>query len=154
MIKGFVSGCFDWSHPGHVVLFQKARALCDELHVLMADDETVRYYKGVGRPLIPYEYREIQVKAYEAVDSVHRLRKLPNDNNQEALIQKILPTLYFEGVDATDQEIGAILTQYGIARHPLETLPLHITYILREYDITRYDQTRQGFVDLHKAAGL
>ena len=154
MKKGIVSGCFDWMSPGHVRLFRAARTHCDALHILIADDETVRYYKGIGRPLLTYEERVEILETCRYIDGIHKLRKLPRENNQRELIEKIKPHFYFEGQDATDQEIGAILKDNQIKRITLNTKPLHISDILSRYDAQRYDQTRQAFLDLHTVAGL
>lgn len=130
---GFVSGCFDWMSPGHVRLFQAARTQCDKLHILMADDETVRHYKGVGRPILSYEERVEILESCRYIDGIHKLHKVGEESNQSELIQKIEPDYYFEGADATDKEIGQYLDALGIKRVTLNTSPLHVSDILDRY---------------------
>ena len=49
----FTNGCFDLLHPGHVALFEAARAQGSVLVVGLNSDRSVRALKGEGRPLIP-----------------------------------------------------------------------------------------------------
>ena len=156
MIKGFVSGCFDWLAPGHVSLFKATRDHCDSLSILIADDDTVRYYKGICRPLLSYEQRVVLLEGCKYIDGIHRLRKLPNDTNQRDLIEKISPDIYFEGPDATDRDIGLILEDLGIVRMPLSHSysALHIEDILSEYDANKYRLDRQVHSELFEIVGL
>ena len=153
-VVGFVSGCFDWMAPAHVILFEKAKERCDELHVLVADDLTVQHFKGVGRPLLRFSHRLILYESCRYVDHVHKFHKIPPVNNQRDIIEKINPSIYFEGMDATDVYIGEYLEEFGIERVQLETMALHVSDILREYDVSRYDQTRQEYFSLSDVAGL
>jgi len=152
---GFVSGCFDWLSPGHVRLLEAATHRCDELHMLMADDETVKYYKGEARPLLKFAEREELAYACKFVDKVWRLHKVADESNQLDLIQEINPDVYFEGADATDQEIGAYLKALDIERITLNTPQLHVSEILARYDARRYDQSyHQECLRLEQAASL
>ena len=130
---GFVSGTFDWMSPGHVRLFRSARTHCDVLHILMADDETAHHYKGAGRPLLSYRERVEILETCRYIDGIHKLRKLPGDDNQFELIKKIRAGYYFEGKDATDLDIQHYLDILDIKRVTLDTPELHITDILRRY---------------------
>lgn len=147
---GFVSGCFDWLSPGHIRLFKEARRHCDMLHVLMADDATVQHYKGLSRPLLTFSERTELVTACRYIDEVHKLRKLPSSSNQFALIEKIAPDIYFEGVDATDQDIQEYLDILNIKRITLDTPPLHVSDILQRHFI-RFGTPE---TTLRKIAGL
>ncbi len=62
-----VNGCFDMLHPGHVRLLQRARALGARLLVLVNDDESVRAYKGAGRPVFPIGARLAALRELGAV---------------------------------------------------------------------------------------
>src|SRR5712691_8008362 len=66
----FTNGCFDLLHPGHVALFEAARAQGDVLVVGLNSDRSVRALKGEGRPLIPEQERAETLEALEAVDRV------------------------------------------------------------------------------------
>lgn len=130
---GFVSGCFDWLTPGHIRLFKEARKHCDVLHMLMADDETVSHYKGITRPLLTYCERLELVRACRYIDHVHKLHKVDGSSNQLALIEEIIPNIYFEGADATDENIDEYLTRLGIGRMALSPKPLHVSQILERH---------------------
>ena len=151
---GFVSGCFDWMSPGHVRLFRTARTQCDKLHILMADDETVRHYKGVGRPILSYEARTEILESCRYIDSIHKLHKVRGESNQSELIQKIKPDYYFEGADATDKEIGHYLGDLGIKRITLNTPPLHVSDILDRYVKQVVGDTAAAHRILMEVAGL
>lgn len=116
MLTGFVSGCFDWTTPGHITLFKGAKSQCDVLHILVADDETVRHYKGENRPILPIEDRVHILQACKYLDVIHILRKLPMDDNQFDLIKKIKPDVYFEGPDQSDKQIQKYLDELSIER--------------------------------------
>ena len=45
---GFVNGCFDLLHPGHVSLLTEAKAACDRLIVAVNSDELVKRPEGRG----------------------------------------------------------------------------------------------------------
>lgn len=153
-LTGFVSGCFDWMTPAHVRLFELAKARCDSLHVLMADDVTVRHYKGALRPLMSYQERFVLVSNCQHVDYVHKLIKTPDGSNQRDLIELIHPDFYFEGIDQTDKDIGEYLEAFDIQRVTLCTGLPHVSDYLRKYDLKRYDQTRSDHNHLHEASGL
>ncbi len=153
-IIGFVSGCFDWMSPGHIRLFKEAKRHCNKLHILMADDVTVGYYKGVGRPLLTYEERCEILEGCIYIDEIHKLHKTQDLSNQFELIKKINPHIYFEGADATDKEIGEYLDRLGVLRKMLNTSQLHISDILRRYDAARYDASITDHAMLAEDAGL
>lgn len=151
---GFVSGTFDWMSPGHVRLFRAARTHCDVLHILMADDETVHHYKGAGRPLLCYRERVEILETCCYIDGIHKLRKLPDDNNQFELIRKIRADYYFEGKDATDRDIQHYLDILDIKRVTLDTAELHITEILRRYLHQYAADNMEAHHELLKIGGL
>lgn len=150
-VIGFVSGCFDWLAPGHVRLFKAARRECDVLHLLMADDATVRHYKGRQRPLLCYAERYELVSACRYIDAIWELQKTPEISNQFALIQRIQPNIYFEGKDATDTEIQPYLSALGIKRVTLDTPELHVSDILERHFSQFAGEDHQA---LWKVAGL
>lgn len=156
MKTGFVSGCFDWLAPGHIRLFKEAKEMCEVLHLHLADDDTVRHYKGPTRPLLTYEERHELVRACWYVNHVWKLRKVAGESNQFDLIKTIQPDAYFEGSDATDKEIGQYLEELNVERITLYTKPLHVSDILARYDKRRYDPTQNYDEHLHliEAAGL
>lgn len=64
----FCSGVFDLLHPGHVTFLEACRAEGDILVVMVGDDESVRAYKGEGRPILSHDVRVAMVNALKCVD--------------------------------------------------------------------------------------
>jgi len=66
MVRVMATGVFDLIHVGHLHYLQSARALGDELVVVVATDETVRSRKH--EPIFPAETRAELVGALKPVD--------------------------------------------------------------------------------------
>ena len=67
---GFVNGCFDVLHVGHLNLFKFCRSQCDYLIVAIDTDERVRATKGSNRPFNSLEDRKAMLMALRYVDAV------------------------------------------------------------------------------------
>lgn len=155
MKTGIVSGCFDWTTPAHIRLFQLAREHCDVLHVLMGCDDTVEYWKGKGRPLIPYHDRRYQVLSCNYVNGVVlMLKKHATENNQETLIRALTPDVYVEGIDATDTFIGEYLEKHNVKRITVNTDKPHLQEYLDKYTEIHLNSEIQSAKDLQRIAGL
>lgn len=63
-----VSGGFDPVHSGHIELFEKAKAIADDLFVILNDDNFLVRKKG--KPFMRYNEREIVINALKPVDVV------------------------------------------------------------------------------------
>jgi len=59
------TGTFDLLHPGHVYFLNKARALGDELYVLVARDSNINHKP---KPIVPEEQRLEMVSALGVVN--------------------------------------------------------------------------------------
>jgi len=92
---GFTSGAFDLLHAGHADYLQRARALCDALVVGVNSDESVRRYKGPGRPIVGERERAELVAALESVDYVF----LFSERRNAANIELLQPHLYIKAGD-------------------------------------------------------
>lgn len=155
MKTGIVSGCFDWTTPAHIRLFELAREHCDVLHVLMGCDKTVEYWKGKGRPLIPYRDRRYQVMCCKFVNGlILKLEKHATANNQENLIVAVKPKIYVEGVDATDTFIGEYLERHNVERITVNTRLPHLQEYLDKYTQGYIDTEMEAAQDLQRIAGL
>ncbi len=66
MVRVMASGVFDIIHPGHISYLQQARALGDELIVVVACDDTVR--KRKHEPITPDYMRAKIVENLKPVD--------------------------------------------------------------------------------------
>ena len=66
----WTNGCFDIMHPGHIELFNAAKALGDRLIVGIDTDEKVALDKGTDRPINNICYRVAMLKAIKYIDEV------------------------------------------------------------------------------------
>lgn len=64
----FCTGVFDLTHAGHVLFFEECKALGDILVVALGGDESVKNYKGPGRPIINEHMRAKLVSSLKPVD--------------------------------------------------------------------------------------
>ena len=108
---GLTNGCFDLLHPGHVSLFEQARAACDRLIVAINTDASVRRLKGEARPVQDQDARARVIAALTYVDAVVMFAAdTPID-----LIEAIRPDVLIKGTDYRAADvIGAdIVRGYG-----------------------------------------
>ncbi len=63
----FCTGCFDLTHPGHVLFFEECKKQGDLLVVCVSDDALVRKYKK-GRPIQNEHVRLRMVASLKPVD--------------------------------------------------------------------------------------
>jgi rfaE bifunctional protein nucleotidyltransferase chain/domain len=95
------NGCFDLLHPGHVALFEAARAQGDLLVVAMNSDRSVRENKGETRPVVPEAERAETLRALEAVDRV----VVYDEPTPLAVITALQPDVLVKGADWALHEI-------------------------------------------------
>lgn len=99
----FTNGCFDLLHPGHILVFEQARALGDVLIVGVNGDVSVRALKGAGRPILPERERAEIVAALESVDAVI----IFHEETPREVIARLLPDVLVKGGDwPADQIVG------------------------------------------------
>jgi rfaE bifunctional protein nucleotidyltransferase chain/domain len=99
----FTNGCFDLLHPGHVALFEAARAEGDLLVVGLNSDRSVRALKGEGRPLVPEQERAETLAALESVDRV----VVFDEDTPREIVAALRPDVLVKGADwAEDAIIG------------------------------------------------
>ena len=109
----FTNGCFDLLHPGHVALFEAARAQGALLVVGVNSDRSVRALKGPGRPLIPESERAETVAALEPVDRV----VVYDEDTPLSLITALRPDVLVKGADwALDAIVGREEVEAGGGR--------------------------------------
>lgn len=108
---GFTSGAFDLLHAGHADFLERARGLCDLLVVGVNRDESVRRYKGPGRPVVEEEERARLVAALESVDYVFLFSERRNARNLEIL----RPDFYIKAGDYAKSELTSaeVVEKYG-----------------------------------------
>lgn len=94
-----VSGGFDPVHIGHVRMFQEARALGDELVVILNNDNWLRYKKGFV--FMPEAERKEIIAAFSCVDRVvlTKHKKGTADMSVCDALRTVQPTIFANGGD-------------------------------------------------------
>lgn len=92
MIRVLATGTFDLLHPGHVYFLNQARALGDELFVIVARDSNVTHKP---KPIIPEEQRLEMVNALKVVDKAI----LGSENDMFEPLKEIRPDIITLGYD-------------------------------------------------------
>ena len=94
MVRVMASGVFDILHTGHISYLEQAKALGDELYVVVASDNTVR--KNKHEPITPERMRVRIVSALKPVD----VAKIGNDSGDKfAILDEIRPDVIVLGFD-------------------------------------------------------
>jgi FAD synthetase len=65
MVRVLATGTFDILHPGHLLYLSEAKALGDELYVIVARDSMIKHKP---KPIIPEKQRLAMVAALRMVD--------------------------------------------------------------------------------------
>jgi D-beta-D-heptose 7-phosphate kinase/D-beta-D-heptose 1-phosphate adenosyltransferase len=99
-----VSGGFDPIHIGHVRMFERAKALGDELVVILNNDNWLTKKKGYV--FMPEEERKEVIEALWAVDRVMLTGHKPNpdDMGVSAEIKKLRPHIFGKGGDRSPSD--------------------------------------------------
>jgi D-beta-D-heptose 7-phosphate kinase/D-beta-D-heptose 1-phosphate adenosyltransferase len=94
-----VSGGFDPLHIGHVRMFEHARALGDELVVILNNDNWLRAKKGFA--FMSEKERKEVIEALRAVDRVVITRHKPNDPDMSVsrALRAVQPHIFANGGD-------------------------------------------------------
>ena len=102
MKKGFINGCFDVLHVGHIEMIRYARSRCDYLMVALDTDERVASAKGPERPFNTLKDRITMMRALRGVDEV---RCFSTDEELSGLVEIFSPDFMFVGSDWRDKKI-------------------------------------------------
>lgn len=65
MVRVLATGTFDILHPGHLLYLSKAKALGDELYVIVARESMIKHKP---RPILPEAQRLAMVRSLSMVD--------------------------------------------------------------------------------------
>lgn len=93
---GFVNGCFDVLHIGHVRMLQFAKRECEHLIVAIDSDSRVKELKGHSRPINNESDRKEFLKSLRCVDEV---KMFATDEDLINLIKSISPDIMIVGSD-------------------------------------------------------
>jgi rfaE bifunctional protein nucleotidyltransferase chain/domain len=99
---GFVNGCFDVLHIGHVRMLQFAKEKCDHLIVAIDTDSRVKQLKGCNRPINNHNDRREFLMALSSVDEV---KMFSTDDELIDLINLIKPDIMIVGSDYQDKKV-------------------------------------------------
>jgi len=99
---GFINGCFDILHHGHIELIKYCKSECDYLIVGIDSDSMIKKRKGANRPFNKQENRKIFLENIEEIDKVfifnsHQLLK--------GKLSKIKPDIMVIGTEYKDKKI-------------------------------------------------
>jgi FAD synthetase len=110
MKRVLATGTFDIIHPGHIYFLEQARALGDELWVIVARDSNVRKHKPA--PVISEQQRLAVVRALKTVDYA----ELGDDRDMLAPVERIQPEIVALGYDQyfDEEELQKRLDDRGI----------------------------------------
>ncbi|MDR0777816.1 MAG: FAD synthase [Methanomassiliicoccaceae archaeon] len=111
MVRVMASGVFDILHTGHISYLEQARAMGDELVVVVACDSTVR--KRKHDPVTPEKMRARIIGSLKPVDTV----VIGNDGDMFRTIEKIRPDIIVLGFDQAfdEDELKQELSRRGIS---------------------------------------
>ena len=87
------TGVFDLLHPGHVAMLEAAKALGDELVVVIARDSSATTEKH--RPITPEEHRRRMVEALKPVDRA----VLGHEGDYYRIVEELRPDVIALGYD-------------------------------------------------------
>lgn len=93
---GFVNGCFDLLHTGHLHLLTHARSNCDRLIVAINSDDAVRKIKGADRPIQSHMER---AQMLAALSDLVDLVVIFDGDDPTPVIERIRPAAMFVGDD-------------------------------------------------------
>ena len=96
MRVGFVNGCFDLLHVGHIEMLEYAKSMSDHLVVAVDTDERVKQSKGPTRPFNNANDRQRMLIALKAVDET---ACFATDEELTATVQRYSPDIMVVGSD-------------------------------------------------------
>ena len=99
---GFVNGCFDVLHVGHVEMLDYAKSLCDHLVVAVDTDDRVKKAKGPSRPFNTEKDRQRMLSALKSVDET---ATFSTDEELTALVERYEPDIMVVGSDWKDKRV-------------------------------------------------
>lgn len=112
-----VSGGFDPIHIGHVRMFERAKALGDELVVILNNDNWLKKKKGYA--FMPEQERKEVIEGLRAVDRVvitsHGPE--PEDMSVAEALRELVPDVFANGGDRKQENTpeGEVCAALGIA---------------------------------------
>ncbi len=105
-----VSGGFDPIHVGHIDMFYEAKALGDELVVILNNDNWLQ--KKKGHVFMPQAERQEILEALRPVDRVVITKHKPNDEDVSVCraLEELRPDIFANGGDRYKHNIPEVAT--------------------------------------------
>ena len=109
MVRVLATGTFDLLHPGHLLYLSRARALGDELYVIVARDSMIKHKP---KPIVPEKQRLTMVQALRMVDAA----MLGSETDMFLPLREIKPDIIALGKNQffNEKELEAKLSINGI----------------------------------------
>ncbi len=109
MVRILATGTFDLLHPGHLLYLSEAKALGDELYVIVARDSTIKHKP---KPIIPEGQRLEMVQSLRIVDKA----LLGDEQDMFKPLREIKPDIVALGKNQffRENELEAQLKAHGI----------------------------------------
>ncbi len=110
MVRVLATGTFDLLHPGHLRFLSEARALGDELYVIVARDSMIKHKP---KPIVPEAQRLAMVKALRIVDKT----MLGSEKDMFEPLREIKPEIIALGQNQffKENDIEKQLKDHGIS---------------------------------------
>ena len=98
-MRGITFGAFEYVHIGHINLLERARAMCDELYVMVSSDGYIKKKKGHAPEFC---WRE-RARAVQGIKYVTGVGIQTLDFGKKEAIEVFKPDLIFVGDDWTPE---------------------------------------------------
>ena len=133
MVKVLAGGTFNVLHPGHILFLKKAKALGDELIVVVASDSTVRREKG--EPILPAEERAGLLRSLGFIDKV----LVGKEGNRLDIVEDERPDIIALGHD----QKGEAELRAGLKRRGMDCKVIRIKDYLKGWNTRKIKEKRK-----------
>ena len=99
---GFINGCFDILHIGHIRMFNSCKEQVDTLIVAIDSDDRIRNSKGDSRP---FNCLEDRIEMLENIKSVDKVLSFSSNRQLEQIVKKIKPDIMMVGEEYSNQNV-------------------------------------------------
>ena len=99
---GFINGCFDVLHIGHLKMIQYCKRYCDYLIIGIDSDNMVKKIKGIDRPYNKQNDRKLFLENVKDVDKVFIFN---SHHLLEEKLKKIKPDVMIVGSEYENKKV-------------------------------------------------